>query len=88
MGSMEKQLYDLEKGTIYTTEEIASIVYYKKNAMVLCEDTSIFSKEGPSSRYLVKNKIETFIHRNDGESYFVPSSKQLIYIIKKCNSLS
>lgn len=81
----EKQLNDLEKGTIYTTDEIASIVYNKKNAMVLCEDTPFFSKEDSSSRYLVKNRIETFIHRNDGESYFIPGSKELIYIVKKCN---
>lgn len=86
MGSDDhKQLNDLEKGTIYTTEEIASIVNYKKNAMVLCEETPFFQKEGSSSRYLVKNKFETFIHRNDGGSYFIPSSKQLIYILKKCN---
>lgn len=85
MGYTDKQLNDLEKGTIYTTKEIASIVYNKKNALVLCEDTSFFPKEDPSSRYLVKNRIETFIHRNDGESYTIPSSKQLIYIVKKCN---
>jgi hypothetical protein len=79
------ELNDLEKGTIYTTEEIASIVNHKENAFVLCEDTSSFQGEDASSRFLVKNRIETFIHRNDGGSYFVPSSKQLIYILKKCN---
>ena len=84
MGYMDKELNDLEKGTIYTTEEIASIVYHKRNAFVLCEDTSFFRKEDTSSRYLVMNRIESFIHRNDGGSYFIPSSKQLVYIVKKC----
>lgn len=79
------ELNDLEKGTIYTSEEIASIVSRKENAFVLCEDTSCFEEEDASSRYLVKSRIETFIHRNDGGSYFIPSSKQLIYILKKCN---
>ncbi|MGJ7923066.1 hypothetical protein [Neobacillus sp. LXY-4] len=85
MGYMENELNDLEKGTIYTTEEIASIVNNKKDALVLSEDTSFFEKGDTSSRYLVMNKIESFIHRNDGGSYFIPSSKQLIYIVKKCN---
>jgi len=85
MGSIDKKLNDLEKGTIYTTEEIANIVYHQKDAFVLCEDTSFFPEEDTSSRYLVVNKIETFIHRNDGRSYCIPSSKQLLYIIKKCN---
>jgi hypothetical protein len=81
---MENELNDLEKGTIYTSEEIASIVCNKKNAFVLCEDTSSFPNEDATSRYLVKNRIETFIHRNDEGSYYIPSSKQLIYIVKKC----
>lgn len=84
MGYFESELNDLEKGTIYTMEEIASIVNNKKDALVLSEDTSVFRKEDTSSRYLVMNKIETFIHRNDGGAYFIPNSKQLIYIVKKC----
>jgi hypothetical protein len=84
MGYSNKELNDLEKGTIYTTEVISHIVHNKKNAIVLCEDTSIFPTEGPSSRYLVTKKVETFIHRNDGESYCIPNSKQLIYFVKKC----
>ncbi|AGK54020.1 hypothetical protein [Bacillus sp. 1NLA3E] len=84
MGYMEKELTDLQKGTIYTTEEIASIVNNKKDAMFLCDDTPYFQKGDTSSSYFVKNKIETFIHRNDGGSYFIPSSKQLIYILTKC----
>jgi hypothetical protein len=82
---MGYELNDLEKGTIYTTEEIANIVNHKENAFVLCEDTPFFSEEDASTRYLVMNRVETFIHRNDGGSYFIPSSKQLIYIVKKCN---
>jgi hypothetical protein len=84
MGYIENELNDLEKGTIYTSGEIASIVNHKENAFVLCEDTSSFPNEDASSRYLVKSRIETFIHRNDGGSYYIPSSKQLIYIVKKC----
>lgn len=85
MGYMEQELNDLQKGTIYTTEQIASIVNNKKNALVLSEDTSVFRIGDTSSRYLVMNKTETFIHRNDGESYCIPNSKQLIYFLKKCN---
>lgn len=81
---MEKELNDLKKGTIYTTKEIASIVNNKKDSFVLSEDTSLFHQGDTTSRYLVTNKIETFIHRNEGGSYFFPSSKQLIYIVKKC----
>jgi hypothetical protein len=85
MGYLGEELYDLEKGIIYTTDEIASLVNHKENALVLCEDTSCFREEDTSSRYLVMNKIETFIHKNDGGAYFIPSSKQLIYIVKKCS---
>jgi hypothetical protein len=88
MGYMDSQLDDLQKGTIYTTEEIASIVNRKKDVCVLCEDTPLFREEDSSSRYLVMNKLETFVHRNDGGSYFKPSSKQLIYIVKKCKELN
>lgn len=85
MGYSEKKLNDLEKGTIYTTDAIASFVLHQKNAFVLCEDTSFFPKEDHSSRYLVTNKVETFIHQNDGKSYCIPNSKQLIYFVKKCS---
>lgn len=78
------ELNDLQKGTIYTNEQIASIVNSKKDALILSEDTSVFRK-GDSSRYLVMNKIESFIHQNDEGSYCVPNSKQLIYIVKKCS---
>lgn len=84
MSYMENELNDLKQGTIYTTEEIASIVNNKKDALVLSEDTSVFGQDDTSSRYLVMNKLETFIHHNDGGSYYIPSSKQLIYIVKKC----
>lgn len=85
MGYVENELNDLEKGIIYTTRDIAAIVSNKKNALVLSEDTSSFQDGDMSSRYLVMNRVETFIHRNDGGSYAIPSSKQLIYIVKKCN---
>ncbi|MCM3584660.1 hypothetical protein M3182_02740 [Mesobacillus maritimus] len=85
MGYMENELIELEKGTIYTTNDIAKIISKNKNALVLSEDTSSFQEGDRSSRYLVKNKIETYIHQNDGGKYAIPSSKQLIYIVKKCS---
>lgn len=83
MVNTHKKL-DLEKGTIYTTEAIARVIENKKNALVLCEDTPFFPAEDPSTRFLVINKIETFIHRNDGESYRTPNTKRLIYFVQKC----
>lgn len=85
MEYVENELLDLEKGTIYTTRDLATLMNNRKDALVLSEDTASFREGDISSRYLVKNKIETFIHRNDGGSYAIPDSKQLIYIVKKCN---
>jgi hypothetical protein len=85
MEYMENELTDLEKGTIYTTRDLAEIMNNNSNALVLSEDTSSFYEGDMSSRYLVTKKLESFIHRNDGGSYTIPNSKQLIYIVKKCN---
>ena len=83
MGYAENGLSDLEKGIIYTTEELARIVQNKRNALVLCEDTSCFSEDGTSTRYLVMDRKETFIHRNEEGSYFIPSSKTINLYRKK-----
>lgn len=47
MGYMEKELTDLQKGTIYTTEEIASIVNNKKMQCFCVMIPHIFKKEIP-----------------------------------------
>ena len=42
MGYMDKELNDLEKGTISTTEEIASIVYHQKHMPLFCVKILLF----------------------------------------------
>lgn len=81
-----KELIDLEKGTIYTTESLVRLIHNKENTFILCEDTHFFPAEDPSTRFLVKKKMETFVHRMDEDSHSIATSKQHIYFVKKCKS--
>lgn len=73
---------DLEVGEIYTSSEIASILYFSSSSIVLCEDTSHFHKTN-DVHYKVLNKMETFLHKNERFSYSIPSKKTKIFIVKK-----
>lgn len=74
---------DLEKGSIYTEREISSIVCFNENAIVLCDETSIFQDTNTENKYLVLEKMETFIHKCENDSYHFPSKKTIVYKIKK-----
>ncbi|MBT2735150.1 hypothetical protein [Bacillus sp. ISL-7] len=76
-------LNDLEIGEIYTSRDIASIVYYKRNSIILCEDTSNFRSEDTETKFKVIDRMETFIHKNERSSYVMNNTKQLIYVVKK-----
>jgi hypothetical protein len=80
-------LKDLEKGNVYTSREIASIVYGgNRDAVILCEDTSRFDENDRESKFKVIDKLNTFIHRNENYNYVIPNSKKVIYVVKKVYS--
>ncbi|MEK5521586.1 hypothetical protein [Heyndrickxia sp. FSL W8-0423] len=78
-------LNDLKVGEIYTEREITSIIYFKDNVVILCQESSQFHSSNTETKYKVLDRTETFVHTRDArsQSYILPNEKTIIYKIER-----
>lgn len=73
---------DLEVGNTYTEREISSILYFKDNTMVICEDTKHFKSDNTVSKYKVLERTEAYIHEKRN-NYVIPNGTTIVYWVMK-----
>ncbi|MFJ7471132.1 hypothetical protein ACIQWI_21555 [Peribacillus frigoritolerans] len=72
---------DLEVGEEYTSRQIQIFLQVKRNIIVL-EDSG-FLPDSDEFKYKVTNKSSKYVHRNDNNSYIIPSIETVIYEVTR-----
>lgn len=73
---------ELIAGEVYTSEKITNYISFNNNAVVLCDETAHFQIVSGIS-YRVKSKFETYVHKNENQTYHIPSSKKTVYYVER-----
>ncbi|MBK5446051.1 hypothetical protein [Peribacillus sp. TH24] len=72
---------DLETGEVYTSRAIQIFLQEKRNIIVLADHDHLPNSD--EVKYVVKNKISKYLHRNENRTYMIPSTESVIYEIQR-----
>ncbi|WP_340373276.1 hypothetical protein [Peribacillus sp. FSL E2-0218] len=72
---------DLVTGEVYTSREIKIFLQENRNIVVLADYD--FLPDNNKIKYVIKNNISKYIHRNENHTYMIPSIESVIYEIEK-----
>ncbi|PLT28683.1 hypothetical protein [Peribacillus deserti] len=84
MSFKQRVFADLEKGNIYTEQDIYNFCVSNGEAIVLSEETSEFNPSNQTIMHFVKDKTLAFLHSGDSNNF--PAKRNVIYCVKRIDN--